>query len=67
MVEQQPIDLITLKTNLFEYVRLQLGHQIIDLELDPAHLEFGSLPKRVKQVMLYHQQGLELGQRLNVY
>jgi hypothetical protein len=39
MVEQQSIDLITLKTNLFEYVRLQLGHQIIDLELDPAHLE----------------------------
>lgn len=29
----------TLKQNLIEYVRLQLGDQIIDLELDPAHYE----------------------------
>jgi hypothetical protein len=39
MQEQQPIDLTTLKNNLFEYVRLMLGHQIIDIELDPAHFE----------------------------
>ena len=39
MEEQQPIDLVTLKNNLFEYVRLQLGSQIIDIELDPAHFE----------------------------
>ena len=39
MQEQQPIDLTTLKNNLFEYVRLQLGSQIIDIELDPAHFE----------------------------
>jgi len=39
MQEQQPIDLVTLKNNLFEYVRLQLGSQIIDIELDPAHFE----------------------------
>ena len=28
-----------LKQNLIEYVKLQLGDQIIDLELDPAHHE----------------------------
>ena len=28
-----------LKQNLIEYVKLQLGDQIIDLELDPAHYE----------------------------
>jgi hypothetical protein len=26
-----------LKQNLIEYVKLQLGDQIIDLELDPSH------------------------------
>ena len=31
--------LTTLKQNLIEYVKLQLGDQIIDLELDPAHYE----------------------------
>lgn len=39
MQEQQPIDLIKLKSNLFEYVLLTLGNQIIDVEVDPAHLE----------------------------
>lgn len=29
----------TLKQQLFEYAKLQLGDQIIDLELDPAHFE----------------------------
>ena len=29
----------TLKQNLIEYVRLQLGDQIIDIELDAAHFE----------------------------
>lgn len=28
-----------LKNNLFDYVRLTLGDQIIDIELDPAHFE----------------------------
>jgi hypothetical protein len=27
------------KQNLIEYVKLQLGDQIVDLELDPAHYE----------------------------
>lgn len=29
----------TLKQNLIDYVKLQLGDQIIDIELDPAHYE----------------------------
>ena len=28
-----------LKQNLIEYVKLQIGDQIVDLELDPAHYE----------------------------
>ena len=28
-----------LKQNLFDYVRLLLGDQIIDIELDPEHYE----------------------------
>ena len=39
MPEQATITLETLKENLFDYVRLMLGDQIIDLELDPAHYE----------------------------
>ena len=39
MPEQTPITLEKLKENLFDYVRLMLGDQIIDLELDPAHYE----------------------------
>ena len=31
--------LVQLKQNLIEYVKLQLGDQIIDLELDPSHYE----------------------------
>jgi hypothetical protein len=31
--------LVELKQNLIEYVKLQLGDQIIDLELDPSHYE----------------------------
>lgn len=39
MAEQQQDTLSTLKQNLIEYVQLQLGAQIIDLELDPEHYE----------------------------
>jgi hypothetical protein len=38
MIENQA-SLDTLKQNLFDYVRLQLGEGIIDIELDAAHLE----------------------------
>jgi hypothetical protein len=36
---QEQDTLITLKQNLIAYVKLQLGDQIIDLELDPEHYE----------------------------
>jgi hypothetical protein len=39
MPEQAPITLEKLKEDLFEYARLTLGDQIIDIELDPAHYE----------------------------
>ena len=39
MAEQQQDTLTELKQNLIEYVQLQLGSEIIDLELDPAHYE----------------------------
>jgi hypothetical protein len=39
MADETPITLIKLKENLFDYVRLNLGDQIIDIELDPAHFE----------------------------
>jgi len=39
MPEQTPITLEKLKQDLFDYVRLMLGDQIIDIELDPAHYE----------------------------
>jgi hypothetical protein len=38
MAEQKDT-LAELKQNLIDYVKLQLGDQIIDLELDPAHYE----------------------------
>lgn len=38
-MEQQQDSLSELKQNLIDYARLQLGDQIIDVELDPAHYE----------------------------
>ena len=38
-MEQQQDSLSELKQNVVEYVKLQLGDQIIDIELDPAHYE----------------------------
>lgn len=38
-MEQQQDTLSELKQNLIDYVRLQLGDEIIDIELDPAHYE----------------------------
>jgi hypothetical protein len=39
MAEQQQDSLPTLKESLINYVQLQLGGQMIDLELDPEHYE----------------------------
>jgi hypothetical protein len=38
-MEQQQDTLTTLKQNLIDYVQLQLGSQIVDIELDPEHYE----------------------------
>ena len=38
-MEQQQDSLAQLKQNLIDYCRLQLGDEIIDIELDPAHYE----------------------------
>jgi hypothetical protein len=38
-MEQQQDSLSQIKQNLIDYVRLTLGDQIIDIELDPAHYE----------------------------
>jgi len=39
MAEQQQDTLSVLKQQLIDYVKLQLGDQIVDIELDPAHYE----------------------------
>ncbi len=39
MPEEKPLTLEKLKEDLFDYVRLNLGDQIIDIELDPAHYD----------------------------
>jgi hypothetical protein len=39
MALENQASLDTLKQNLFDYVQLQLGAQIIDLELDAEHYE----------------------------
>ena len=38
-MEQQQDSLAQLKQNLIDYCRLQLGDEIIDIELDPSHYE----------------------------
>ncbi len=48
MAEQQQNSLETLKQNLVEYVKLQLGDQIIDIELDPAGLLFHNTLMTIK-------------------
>jgi len=39
MADQDPNSLDLLKKDLFDYVRLMLGDEIVDVELDPSHLE----------------------------
>ena len=39
MANTSDITLDTLKSDLIDYVRLQLGDGIIDIELDPEHFE----------------------------
>ena len=73
MQEQQPIDLTTLKNTLFEYVRLMLGHQIIDIELDPAHFEaayqktIGTYRQRANNAYEESYSFMQLVNQQNIY
>ena len=63
----------TLKQNLIEYVKLQLGDQIIDIELDPAHYEaayqktIGTYRQRANAAYEEAYIFMELIQDVNIY
>jgi hypothetical protein len=63
----------TLKQQLFEYAKLQLGDQIIDLELDPAHFEsayrnaIGTYRQRAQNAYEESYSFLELVANVNIY
>lgn len=65
--------LVTLKQNLIEYVRLQLGDQMIDIELDPAHFEaayqrtIGTYRQRAQNAYEESYSFLEMVQNVNTY
>lgn len=63
----------TLKQNLIEYVKLQLGDQIVDLELDPAHYEaayqktIGTYRQRANNAYEESYSFFELIRDVNIY
>ena len=63
----------TLKQNLFDYVRLQLGAQIVDLELDAEHFEasyqrtLGVYRQRAQNAYEESYSFLELVTNVNIY
>jgi hypothetical protein len=63
----------TLKKNLFDYVRLQLGSQIVDLELDAEHFEaayqrtIGVYRQRAQNAYEESYTFLELVTNVNIY
>jgi len=63
----------TLKQNLIEYVRLQLGDQIVDIELDPAHFEaaylnaLGTYRQRAENAYEESYTFMELVSNVNIY
>jgi len=73
MAEQQQNSLETLKQNLVEYVKLQLGDQIIDIELDPAHYEaayqktLGIYRQRASNAYEESYSFMELVKDVNIY
>ena len=73
MAEQQQNSLETLKQNLVEYVKLQLGDQIIDIELDPAHYEaayqktLGTYRQRASNAYEESYSFMELVKDVNIY
>jgi hypothetical protein len=62
-----------LKQNLIEYVKLQLGDQIVDLELDPAHYEaayqktIGTYRQRATNAYEESYSFFELIKDVNIY
>lgn len=73
MAEQQQNTLQTLKQNLIEYVKLQLGDQIIDIELDPSHYEaayqktVGTYRQRAQNAYEESYSFMELVKDVNIY
>lgn len=73
MAEQQQSSLDTLKQNLIQYVKLQLGDQIIDVELDPAHYEaayqktLGTYRQRASNAYEESYSFMELVKDVNIY
>jgi hypothetical protein len=63
----------TLKQNLFEYVRLTLADQIVDIELDPAHFEaayqrtLGTYRQRAQNAYEESYTFMELVANVNIY
>ena len=63
----------TLKQNLIEYVRLQLGDQIIDIELDAAHYEsayrntISTYRQRAQNAYEESYTFMELATNVNIY
>lgn len=73
MAEQQQNSLETLKQNLNDYVRLQLGGDIVDIELDPAHYEIayqktlGTYRQRAQNAYEESYSFMELVRDVNIY
>ena len=73
MAEQQESTLQTLKQELIEYVRLQLGDQIIDIELDAEHFEaayrntIGTYRQRAQNAYEESYTFMELVSNVNIY
>jgi hypothetical protein len=73
MPEQQQQSLTTLKQNLIEYVKLQLGGDIIDLELDPSHYEaayqktIGTYRQRANNAYEESYSFMQLVSDVNIY
>ena len=65
--------LTTLKSQLYDYVRLTLGDQIVDLELDPAHYEaayqrtIGTYRQRANNAYEESYSFMQLVNQVNIY
>jgi hypothetical protein len=73
MAEQSQSTLETLKQDLIEYVRLQLGDDIIDIELDASHYEsayrnsIGTYRQRAQNAYEESYTFMELVTNVNIY